>query len=53
MYDCDDMSRYAARLEAAGISKKDFDITRYAGLTARELQVITDSVIKTYGKETK
>ena len=51
MYDCDDMSIYEERLKAAGISKKDFDINNYAGLTDRELRIITDAVIKTYGRK--
>ena len=38
-------------LDAAGISRKDFDISNYSGLTARELRIITDAVIKTYGRK--
>lgn len=51
MYDCNDISQYQSELEAAGISRKDFDISNYSGLTARELRIITDAVIKTYGRK--
>lgn len=40
----DDMKYYQDQLEAKGITKKMFDMDRFSGLTARELQNIVDSV---------
>lgn len=39
-----DMSYYQKQLERKGITKDMFDMDKYAGLTARELQSIVDSV---------
>ena len=47
MYERDydgDMSFYQRQLEKKGITKDMLDMENYAGLTARELQKIVDSV---------
>jgi hypothetical protein len=41
-----DMDFYQDQLEKAGITKEMLDIRDYVGLTARELQCIVDSAIK-------
>ena len=38
------MSYYQNQLERKGITKEMFNMDKYAGLTARELQGIVDSV---------
>ena len=44
-YDYDgDMAYYQNQLAAKGITKEMFNMDNYAGLTARELQSIVDSV---------
>ena len=48
MYERDydgDMSFYQRQLEKKGITKDMLDMENYAGLTARELQKIVDSVL--------
>ena len=42
--DYDDMSYYQEQLAKKGIIKEMFNMDKYAGLTARELQSIVDSV---------
>ena len=42
-YDCD-MSYYQEQLAKKGITKEMFNMDKYVGLTARELQSIVDSV---------
>jgi len=45
MYDyAGDMNYFQKQLTAVGITKEMFDMDNYAGLTARELQGIVDSV---------
>lgn len=44
-----DMDIFQDQLTAAGISVEEFDITNYAGLTARELQGLVDYQIKRKG----
>lgn len=47
MYEPDyfgDMKHYQDQLARKGITKEMLDMDRYAGLTARELQGIVDSV---------
>lgn len=47
MYEPDyegDMKYYQDQLSAKGITKEMFNMDNYAGLTARELQSIVDSV---------
>ena len=45
MYDYEgDMSYYQDQLAAKGITKEMFDMDRFAGCTARELQNIVDNV---------
>ncbi len=47
MYEPDydgDMSYYQEQLAKKGITKEMFNMDKYAGLTARELQSIVDSV---------
>lgn len=39
-----DMDYYQKQLEAKGITKEMFDISDYAGCTARELQGIVNSI---------
>lgn len=39
-----DMSYYQEQLARKGITKDMFDMNKYVGLTARELQSIVDSV---------
>ena len=39
-----DMTFYQKQLAAKGITKEMFDMDQFAGLTARELQGIVDSV---------
>lgn len=39
-----DMSYYQEQLAKKGITKEMFNMDKYAGLTARELQGIVDSV---------
>lgn len=48
MYDYDgNMGYFQGQLEKAGISQEEVDMNNYAGLTARELQIIVDGAIKT------
>lgn len=48
MYDYDgDMGYFQRQLERAGIGQEEVDMNNYAGLTARELQIIVDGAIKT------
>lgn len=49
MYDYDgDMNYFQDQLSAEGITKEQFDMCRYAGLTRSELQGIVNSVIAQY-----
>lgn len=46
-YDFDgDMSYFQEQLERAGITKEQFNMDDYAGLTFYELQGIVDSILK-------
>jgi hypothetical protein len=48
VYDYDgDMGYFQRQLERAGIGQEEVDMNNYAGLTARELQIIVDGAIKT------
>jgi len=52
MYDYQgNMDYFQKQLEKAGISKEEFDISNYVGLTAKELQGIVDWKIGQKKKE--
>lgn len=53
MYDYSgDMEYYQKQLEKKGITKEMLNMDNYAGLTARELQGIVDSVMVVKRKDT-
>ena len=50
-YEPDDFTEFICRLEAAGVTRAEFDITLYEGCTWRELNAFTEWAIARHNKK--